>query len=278
MSVTAASRAARQQWAAAEAARRLGVRAEVVPSSGASGETWLADEVVLRVAAPSRIDRELAAMRAAAGQVPVPAVSARCDVTAPGGDEVMSVIVMPRLQGRSVADMVLGDDGDLSTAEAATLGRRCLELHAALARVDVPADVPRLDQLLGPASSAPPRSERAPSSLLHLDLHPGNILVDEALEVLAVIDWANAAAGPPVADLARTESILTLDPVIPTVRGRRAAAALLDAWAAPLADRVSRGWRLWSAEVLRQDLAERYAPEDLRHVDVLIAQLRQPEG
>ncbi|MGN6600757.1 MAG: phosphotransferase family protein [Actinomycetes bacterium] len=276
--MTAATRAARQQWAAAEAARSLGVRAEVVPSSGASGETWLADEVVLRVAAPSRIDRELAAMRAAAGQVPVPAVSARCDVTAPGGDEVMSVIVMPRLQGRSVADMVLGDDGDLSTAEAAALGRRCLELHAALAHVDAPADVPRLDQLLGPASSAPPRSERAASSLLHLDLHPGNILVDEALEVLAVIDWANAAAGPPVADLARTESILTLDPVIPTVRGRRAAAALLDAWAAPIADRVSRGWRLWSAEVLRQDLAERYAPEDLRHVDVLIAQLRQPEG
>ena len=38
------------------------------------------------------------------------------------------------------------------------------------------------------------------------------MLVDDAGEVTAVIDWTNAAAGDPQLDAARTWSILTLDP------------------------------------------------------------------
>jgi hypothetical protein len=41
---------------------------------------------------------------------------------------------------------------------------------------------------------------------LHLDLHPGNVMLTDAGPV--VIDWSNAAAGPPAADVALTWLIL----------------------------------------------------------------------
>ena len=46
-----------------------------------------------------------------------------------------------------------------------------------------------------------------PEALLHLDLHPLNVLAERG-HVTAVLDWANARAGDPRADLARTASIL----------------------------------------------------------------------
>jgi aminoglycoside phosphotransferase (APT) family kinase protein len=48
-------------------------------------------------------------------------------------------------------------------------------------------------------------------ALLHLDYHPLNVLVDRG-GVSGVIDWANAAAGDPRADLARSITILRLAP------------------------------------------------------------------
>jgi aminoglycoside phosphotransferase (APT) family kinase protein len=49
--------------------------------------------------------------------------------------------------------------------------------------------------------------------LLHLDFHPLNLLTDGAdgERITAVLDWANAGAGDPRADLARTLSIARLD-------------------------------------------------------------------
>jgi aminoglycoside phosphotransferase (APT) family kinase protein len=67
------------------------------------------------------------------------------------------------------------------------------------------------------------------SALLHLDYHPMNALIDRG-RVAAVLDWANAQLGDPRADLARTESILTLTP-LPGVRGRA------------VRDRFVAGWR-----------------------------------
>lgn len=46
--------------------------------------------------------------------------------------------------------------------------------------------------------------------LLHLDFHPLNVLTD-GKSITAVLDWANARAGDPRADLARAISILRLD-------------------------------------------------------------------
>lgn len=60
-----------------------------------------------------------------------------------------------------------------------------------------------------------------PEALLHLDYHPLNVMVDDG-RVSGVLDWANAAAGDPRADLARTLTILRLSP------GKRGLAAVLD--------------------------------------------------
>src|SRR5438046_2076220 len=47
--------------------------------------------------------------------------------------------------------------------------------------------------------------------LLHLDFHPLNVLVS-GKQVSAVLDWANARAGDPRADVARSYSILVVAP------------------------------------------------------------------
>lgn len=51
----------------------------------------------------------------------------------------------------------------------------------------------------------------AQPSLLHLDYHPLNVLAS-GNEITAVLDWANARAGDPRADLARTYTILRVEP------------------------------------------------------------------
>ena len=47
------------------------------------------------------------------------------------------------------------------------------------------------------------------AALIHLDYHPLNVLTDGE-RITGIIDWANAGAGDPRADLARTLSILEL--------------------------------------------------------------------
>ena len=49
-------------------------------------------------------------------------------------------------------------------------------------------------------------------ALLHLDLHPMNVLAERG-HITAVLDWANARCGDPRADLARTASILRFGPL-----------------------------------------------------------------
>jgi aminoglycoside phosphotransferase (APT) family kinase protein len=68
--------------------------------------------------------------------------------------------------------------------------------------------------------------------LLHLDLHPFNVLVDDTGAVTGVIDWANAAVGAPVLDRARSWSILTLDPGALSLQSNAGWVTLTDAWMA----------------------------------------------
>lgn len=107
-------------------------------------------------------------------------------------------------------------------------------------------------------------------ALLHLDYHPRNVLTD-GKQITGIVDWANAHAGDPRADAARTVSILRVDP---TVRK-------------PLLQQL--GWRIfelawrigyhragghlkemslfyaWAGTVLQRDLAPRYQhiPQEL---------------
>jgi Ser/Thr protein kinase RdoA (MazF antagonist) len=51
------------------------------------------------------------------------------------------------------------------------------------------------------------------TSLLHMDYHPLNVLVDEG-KIAGVIDWTNAKWGLPSEDVARTVSILICSPIL----------------------------------------------------------------
>ncbi len=52
------------------------------------------------------------------------------------------------------------------------------------------------------------------SYLLHLDYHPLNVMVERG-NVSGVLDWANARPGDPRADVARTYTILVVEPHAP---------------------------------------------------------------
>jgi len=75
-----------------------------------------------------------------------------------------------------------------AASHAATLAR----LHDRLHEIDAP---PGLRQPLGTGTK-----------VVHLDLHPGNVMLTQAGPV--VIDWSNGAAGPPGADVAIASLIM----------------------------------------------------------------------
>jgi aminoglycoside phosphotransferase (APT) family kinase protein len=100
---------------------------------------------------------------------------------------------------------------------------------------------------------------------LHLDLHPWNILV-EAGEVVAVIDWANAASGRPILDKARTTSILTLDPAACARRIDERWRVLSDAWLEEIEGDLDDNTLAWACRYMLNDLGSRYRRRDLAPV------------
>jgi aminoglycoside phosphotransferase (APT) family kinase protein len=82
-------------------------------------------------------------------------------------------------------------------------------LDALLAgRVDAEEGAAVLAALLRRLHAVPPRPGAAPGTrLLHLDLHPGNVLLDAA-GTPYLIDWSTAQDGPPALDWALTALIL----------------------------------------------------------------------
>ena len=134
--------------------------------------------VLRRFRTPHDVRAEAEIMRylAKAG-FPVPAVH-----DADGPD-----LVMDRLDGR---DML----SELSRRPwlAARHGRTLAQLHNRLHEITAPAG---LRQALGPGDR-----------VLHLDLHPGNVMLTSRGPV--VIDWTNASAGPAGADVATAYLIM----------------------------------------------------------------------
>jgi aminoglycoside phosphotransferase (APT) family kinase protein len=137
-----------------------------------------ADRVLRRYRTPMDVQSEAAVMRHLdlAG-FPVPKV-----YDADGSD-----LVMERLDGR---DMLtdLGRRPWLARRHARTLA----DMHNRLHQVAAPPGWP---QPLGPGDK-----------VLHLDLHPGNIMLTSRGPV--VIDWSNKAAGPAGADVAMAYLIM----------------------------------------------------------------------
>ncbi|MFJ4850050.1 MULTISPECIES: phosphotransferase [unclassified Streptomyces] len=129
---------------------------------------------------PAREEARLMAYLAEQG-CPVPRVH---DVS--GAD-----MVMDRLTGPTMAQD-LGRHPWRAYAHGRTLGR----LQAALHRVPPPGRLPRRF----------PTGRAGEDRVLHLDLHPENVVLTPGGPV--VIDWRSAAAGDPAADAALTVAVL----------------------------------------------------------------------
>jgi len=135
-------------------------------------------EVLRRYRSPHDTAREVAAMEhARAHGYPAPAARALSDTD----------IVMDRLAGPTMlADMM---QRPWRIAHHAAMLAQLLD---------------RLHAITGPAELPAPVGEGG--HLLHLDLHPENVIL--TAEGPVVIDWANAARGPPLADVAHTWLVL----------------------------------------------------------------------
>jgi aminoglycoside phosphotransferase (APT) family kinase protein len=128
-------------------------------------------------------EREALVMRhARAHGYPVPQV---LEVTA-------DALVLARIEGQTMAEAASAGQ---TMAEAASAGRQSVEDHAAvLARLH--EDLHEVDAPVG--LQAVGHGDR----LLHLDLHPANVILSPDGPV--VIDWTNARRGEPAFDVALT--------------------------------------------------------------------------
>lgn len=159
-------------------ARKLKIDPDwLIGAGGASGSAWMVREMntVLRVGSRLQIDVEAEAHRLAAQFVPVPRVLDRADFEGSAG------LLLEWMPGQTAFEAARRD-----AAAALRIGTACGALHD---RIDL-IPTPPFEHSVGPGGLGP-------QGLLHLDLHPKNVLVDEHGEVTAVLDWANAARGSP---------------------------------------------------------------------------------
>jgi aminoglycoside phosphotransferase (APT) family kinase protein len=212
---------------------------------------------MLRTGRAEQLAREVLAMTAASCAVPVPEVLDRAEFTDEEGRE-WAALLLTRLPGRPAVDRAAR-----SLQEARRAGEACGRLHSLIASVEAPQSMGRVPAFsLGQASHSEER-------LLHVDLHPLNVLLDDNGAVSGVVDWANAAIGQPVLDRARTWSLLTLDPAALPFRDAPRFAALIEGWSslAGWADLPATA-RVWTCEYMLDDLAARYPAHRLNHVRV----------
>jgi aminoglycoside phosphotransferase (APT) family kinase protein len=130
------------------------------------------------------------------------------------------------------------------------------------------------------------------AALLHLDYHPLNVLTD-GRRITAVLDWANARAGDPRADVARTYTILMVEPYGPGRQSLLLSVArrlLARSWrrgyervAGPLPDLAP--FYAWAGAVMARDLAPRVSnpqswlrPDHLRQIERWTAAWKERAG
>jgi aminoglycoside phosphotransferase (APT) family kinase protein len=227
---------------------------------------------VFRPGEESVCDREVMVMEAAAaGGISVPHVHAR------GVWEDRSALLLSWLPGRPLAHEVLSRPWR-TLAYGVLFGRMQAAIHAVTAPDGLTAASAWLDQL-GPEDAPLRQRIRATEqgrSLLHLDYHPLNVMADGE-QITGVLDWTNARAGDPRADLARTRTILRLDfgQIGQPAWRRLPLGALVRAFeagwwrgyqevAAPVSDLAL--FHAAAGAFMQRDLAHRYTAEELAHV------------
>lgn len=247
------------------AALALGVPSRTfAPLGGATGCTWASGDVVIRLGDADVLAREVEVMAAVAAAVPVPEVLAHARLDGDGGADATAAVLLERLPGAPAGDLAA-----CTPEQARRRGSWCGDLHARLAAVPAPDGLP----VVATDPETPPSSAH---SVLHLDLHLFNVLVDDdSAEVTGVLDWANTAAGDPDLDRARSWSILTQDPHVRPYRDHPVWIAFVEGWAAAaeLAT-IPVSARLWAARFMLADLGGRVPPGDLARVERLVEHLQ----
>ena len=224
----------------------------------------------LRVFRPEQAEtcrREIAAMQAAhEAHVPVPAIHAS------GTWHDRPALLLSWCPGLPLRD-ALRRQPWRAPALGAAFGRAQARIH----HVAPPAEWQdqRADWIgwAGPddrqLGAALRRLARPAPALLHLDYHPLNVLAD-GRRVTAVLDWANARAGDPRADVARTYTILMVEPHQPGRQPLRLSLVrrlLASSWrrgyqqvAGPLSDMA--WFYVWAGAAMARDLAPRVSNPD----------------
>lgn len=223
--------------------------------------------------------RELAALELAARRgLPVPAVRAH------GQWHDRPALLLSWCAGVPLADALRRHPGQF-----VRLGRAFGQLHARIHRVAAPAlhqaapgdwidwhgaaDAELADRLRCDAGQA--------RQLLHLDYHPLNVM-SAAGALTGVLDWANARLGDPRADVARTYTILAVEPHRPGREPRWYGLARHLLAQCYLAGYQASAGRLrqmpiffaWAGAAMRADLAPRvgdpdswWGPEQIAAID-----------
>jgi aminoglycoside phosphotransferase (APT) family kinase protein len=155
-------------------------------------------------------EREIAAMTTAhAGSVTVP------DVIRRGLWENRPVLLLSWITGQPLAHALRSQP-----LRGWSLGTAFGQMQAAIHRLNPPPHFDPTAWIEWAGDDETAKKNRLydlksrQTKLLHLDYHPLNVMADKST-ISGVLDWANAQAGDPRADFARTYTILRVEPYTP---------------------------------------------------------------